>query len=380
MTGMDMPNARCQTNAQSVSLANCGRDGPSHPQYSNKTNPGNEPMIFSDPAANAYAENWSGGFHHHHQEQQQFRYPSHSPASFYNPNIPLDYQHGLPPIGEGLSTMPVFAEPYEYGHVNPATLHSSFSSSVGSSIASERMASMTLESRPSQRRTPPMNYAGSHHAPNTGMQGHSWAGDCPATISPKMLRINPSPTPSSASDSDLGASALDQEEACNAPADRSSHMDRKRLPTKPIKIRLLSASPRRESATLKGKGKGRAPQHSQVSGLRLPQVRLPSPDPAPTPKKSSSKRHRVAEKDDKPAETVPSTPIHAVRESQNQFLVESRLAGMSYRDIRRLGKFEEAESTLRGRYRALTKTKEQRVRKPQWDEKDVSFPKLINLK
>jgi hypothetical protein len=45
---------------------------------------------------------------------------------------------------------------------------------------------------------------------------------------------------------------------------------------------------------------------------------------------------------------------------------------LSYKDIKRLGGFEEAESTLRGRFRTLTKSKEQRVRKPQWKDKDVS--------
>jgi len=44
---------------------------------------------------------------------------------------------------------------------------------------------------------------------------------------------------------------------------------------------------------------------------------------------------------------------------------------MSYREIRRAGGFKEAESTLRGRYRTLTKSKEERVRKPEWLEGDV---------
>ncbi|EHK96479.1 hypothetical protein M7I_7808 [Glarea lozoyensis 74030] len=39
-------------------------------------------------------------------------------------------------------------------------------------------------------------------------------------------------------------------------------------------------------------------------------------------------------------------------------------------DIRRKGKFTEAESTLRGRFRTLTKHKNARVRKPEWDEND----------
>ena len=47
---------------------------------------------------------------------------------------------------------------------------------------------------------------------------------------------------------------------------------------------------------------------------------------------------------------------------------------MTYREIRKQGNFKEAESTLRGRYRTLTKCKEARVRKPEWQEKDVRKP------
>ena len=65
------------------------------------------------------------------------------------------------------------------------------------------------------------------------------------------------------------------------------------------------------------------------------------------------------------------------RRACDDFLVRSKLAGMSYRDIRVQGHFTEAESTLRGRFRTLTKRKEQRVRKPQWHEKDVRDFSLI---
>lgn len=59
-------------------------------------------------------------------------------------------------------------------------------------------------------------------------------------------------------------------------------------------------------------------------------------------------------------------------EARNAFLINSKRLGLSYKDIKRLGEFPEAESTLRGRYRTLTKSKEQRVRKPHWHDKDVS--------
>lgn len=56
---------------------------------------------------------------------------------------------------------------------------------------------------------------------------------------------------------------------------------------------------------------------------------------------------------------------------KDQFLIDSKLAGMSYKEIREKGDFSEPESTLRGRYRTLTKDKRQRVRRPEWEEEDV---------
>lgn len=59
-------------------------------------------------------------------------------------------------------------------------------------------------------------------------------------------------------------------------------------------------------------------------------------------------------------------------DERNTFLIDCKRRGLSYKDIKRVGGFKEAESTLRGRYRTLTKAKEQRVRKPKWQDKDVS--------
>ena len=70
-------------------------------------------------------------------------------------------------------------------------------------------------------------------------------------------------------------------------------------------------------------------------------------------------------------------PIHnsssssTIPSSKNALLIEYKR--LSYKDIKRMGNFREAESTLRGRFRTLTKSKDQRVRKPQWQERDVSF-------
>ncbi|KAJ5626139.1 hypothetical protein N7510_002448 [Penicillium lagena] len=60
-------------------------------------------------------------------------------------------------------------------------------------------------------------------------------------------------------------------------------------------------------------------------------------------------------------------------DSRNAFLIDWKRRGLSYKDIKRLGGFKEAESTLRGRFRTLTKAKEQRVRKPKWHKEDVEL-------
>ncbi|KAL4888181.1 hypothetical protein BDV59DRAFT_206305 [Aspergillus ambiguus] len=70
-------------------------------------------------------------------------------------------------------------------------------------------------------------------------------------------------------------------------------------------------------------------------------------------------------------EMIPMGKTGWQRDTKNAFLIECKRRGLSYKDIKRIGGFKEAESTLRGRFRTLTKSKEQRVRKPQWHEKDV---------
>ena len=53
-------------------------------------------------------------------------------------------------------------------------------------------------------------------------------------------------------------------------------------------------------------------------------------------------------------------------------LVEWRNAGLSYKEIMQKGEWGLEESTLRGRYRTLTKPKEKRMRKPTWNPHSVS--------
>jgi hypothetical protein len=67
----------------------------------------------------------------------------------------------------------------------------------------------------------------------------------------------------------------------------------------------------------------------------------------------------------------------AEKKLANQILLECKQLGMSYKDINeilqdRCPNIRFAESTLRGRFRNLTKKKEERVRKPEWQDRDVS--------
>lgn len=67
------------------------------------------------------------------------------------------------------------------------------------------------------------------------------------------------------------------------------------------------------------------------------------------------------------------------RQKRDSFLLNMRRQNYSYKDIKELGNFREAESTLRGRVRVLTKDKSERVRKPTWDSNDVSFRLQLNF-
>jgi hypothetical protein len=75
-----------------------------------------------------------------------------------------------------------------------------------------------------------------------------------------------------------------------------------------------------------------------------------------------AKRRRSSEKE---RETV-------LRERRDQYLLDRREEGYTYKDIKVMGNFSEAESTLRGRVRVLTKDRSERVRRPVWTESDVS--------
>lgn len=78
--------------------------------------------------------------------------------------------------------------------------------------------------------------------------------------------------------------------------------------------------------------------------------------------KSLAKRARRA------ARVPPKTPE---QEAKDKLLLDMRNQGLSYREIKRRGKFRETESTLRGRIRMLSRPLHERVRKPDWTRRDV---------
>jgi len=60
-------------------------------------------------------------------------------------------------------------------------------------------------------------------------------------------------------------------------------------------------------------------------------------------------------------------------------LLAWRSAGLTYKQIKEQGNFGLEESTLRGRYRTLTKAREQRLRKPDWPAHAVSRSPFSSL-
>lgn len=63
---------------------------------------------------------------------------------------------------------------------------------------------------------------------------------------------------------------------------------------------------------------------------------------------------------------------HLQRKAEDRILLEGKAAGLTYKEIKKKLRTPVAESTLRGRYRSLTKERKDRVRKPVWTEQDVS--------
>ncbi|KAF2691990.1 hypothetical protein K458DRAFT_381820 [Lentithecium fluviatile CBS 122367] len=67
----------------------------------------------------------------------------------------------------------------------------------------------------------------------------------------------------------------------------------------------------------------------------------------------------------------------AQRKREDQILIEGKANGLTYKEIRKKLGINVAESTLRGRYRSLTKARKDRVRKPVWKERDLQLLKEV---
>lgn len=111
-------------------------------------------------------------------------------------------------------------------------------------------------------------------------------------------------------------------------------------------------------------------QRRSLPDSRPPFLDSPEPPSVGTPSHnqptSSSRRPRS-----RPARRNP-LPTGPARTARDAFLLRCRAEGMSYKQLKEHGNLPEAESTLRGRYRALTKSKQERVRRPVWTDRDVS--------
>ncbi|KAF2202901.1 hypothetical protein GQ43DRAFT_479506 [Delitschia confertaspora ATCC 74209] len=72
-------------------------------------------------------------------------------------------------------------------------------------------------------------------------------------------------------------------------------------------------------------------------------------------------------------ETEPTRAVSARRNIEDKLLLEGKREGLTYKEIKRRIGTEVAESTLRGRYRSLTKARKDRLRKPVWKHFDIQL-------
>ncbi|KAL1888599.1 hypothetical protein Sste5346_009468 [Sporothrix stenoceras] len=84
--------------------------------------------------------------------------------------------------------------------------------------------------------------------------------------------------------------------------------------------------------------------------------------PRRTRSTASSSRGRYASEEE----------IEARRQRDVFFMYLKDEVGLTYKEIKSQHNFTEAESTLRGRHRALTKASDERRRKPKWSDKDIT--------
>jgi len=209
------------------------------------------------------------------------------------------------------------------------------------------------------------------------------------TVSPKMLRLQRSPTPCSVyPEPALLPPAAEVDIALKFSHNVSStSKTRKFLPSKSQRTVLSSGSTILASSSSKTKGR-RSNTRSPSPGSSRKTISKPKSMPrlAPAPRMPTPPTTVAALNPSLPSLRCTPQPLGGEtwaevpqikfelsdRMSKDQFLVAKKREGLTYKEIRRMGGFTEAESTLRGRYRTLTKSREARVRKPEWSELDVS--------
>jgi len=124
------------------------------------------------------------------------------------------------------------------------------------------------------------------------------------------------------------------------------------------------------------------PGDSSEAYLTVPLYALPSQTSATTasshgfsPSINSPFDYTSSMNEAMPSQVASPLPTEE-RRARDELLIECRRANMSYKDIKERYGFEQSISTLRGRYRNLTKQKHERVRKPNWTPTDVSKGRL----
>ncbi|KAK3295359.1 uncharacterized protein B0H64DRAFT_358893 [Chaetomium fimeti] len=184
------------------------------------------------------------------------------------------------------------------------------------------------------------------------------------TVSPKLLKIRQTPTPASSCES-LHTNFL-SDAHLHEPPDVIDPMPSVEPPLPPITPKPRKQLPDGSQRRLRFADdvhRRHSPVHSDSA----------SPVPQRVTRRLRPKTKQMGTEGFSPPPTLGELQLARFpdRTSQDDFLVKHKQRGLTYKEIRRLGGFVEAESTLRGRYRTLTKSREARVRKPEWSEKDL---------
>ncbi|KAK6860329.1 hypothetical protein PG995_003965 [Apiospora arundinis] len=371
-------SGRLPSQAGHVSAASVGRD-PIHTQHLDKGSSGGNSFPWSPSTMNTtgvstmYSHPFNGGAD---PRQHAFQMPD-TAYNILGFNNGIDYCDGLPSGSDALSS----------SHVSPTATHdSSFSSSFGT-VGSDVFGPMNTDPMPTaayHASTPPMQTHPKIIPPPFDYSSYEVASEVAPVnpeigyVSPKDLRKHPSPILTTAFNSSAESLAPPN---CPFKAEPESY------DIIPSMSSRLNAKTRGRKELLMPMKRRPSPAHSPIPFARStvspssPSSSASSKAPAsvssPTLKSSLksalTQRSKLAKERQSEAEESDSevAKANAERAKKDDFLVLSKRAGMTYREIRRKGNFTEAESTLRGRYRTLTKDKNARVRKPEFLDNDV---------